>query len=273
MSKRKQTKKTVSHHPKRSRLLVVLMGVAIACLGLLVCMIVATHVAATRSVTESPKSEMKVLPPEVKKQIQTASPAASFRIPVLMYHYVEYVKDTNDKTRQLLNVTPDVFEAQLQTLNNAGYTFMTAKELGDVLDGRMQVPKYPILLTFDDGHWDLDTVVLPLLKKYHIKATAYIIPGFIDGSDFLTQEQLQDVIDSGLVDVGAHTVHHVSLSKQSLATDQYEIAESKKMLEDMYHIHVVSFAYPNGAFDLQAANVVKEAGFSTAVSTIPGHIS
>ena len=55
-----------------------------------------------------------------------------------------------------------------------------------------------------------------------------------------------------------------------MATDQYEVDTSKKMLEDTYHIHVVSFAYPNGEFDEQSVQVVKQDGFTTAVSTIPG---
>ena len=147
---------------------------------------------------------------------------------------------------------------------------MTAKDLGDVMDGKIQIPPKPIVLTFDDGHWDLDTEVLPLLKKYGVKVTAYIVPGFIGGTDSLSQSQLQDVVDSKLVDVGAHTIHHVSLKGKLYAVVNKEISGSKKMLEDTYHIKVVSFAYPNGSFDLQAIDAVKDAGFTTSVSTLPG---
>ena len=86
----------------------------------------------------------------------------------------------------------------------------------------------------------------------------------------MTQAQVQDVINSGLVDVGAHTVHHISLKAKLLPIVQYEVNQSKAMLEQTYHTHVVSFAYPNGFFDAQAVQVVKDAGFSTAVSTLPG---
>jgi peptidoglycan/xylan/chitin deacetylase (PgdA/CDA1 family) len=169
-----------------------------------------------------------------------------------------------------LNVNPNVFENQVATLKNAGYTFMTARELGEVIDGKMKMPVNPILLTFDDGHWDFDTDVLPILKQYHVKATAYIITGFIGGSDFMSEAQLQDVINSGLVDIGAHTVHHLSLKGLPLATVLYEVDESKTWLETNYHLAPVSFAYPNGSFDQQAVDVVRDDGFSTAVSTIPG---
>lgn len=220
---------------------------------------------------ETSKTDVVKLPLAIEKKFKKESQGlATFRVPILLYHYVEYVQDKRDTIRQSLDINPGVFESQVKTLSDAGYTFITARELGQVLDGKANLPKKPILLTFDDGHWDLDTDVLPILKKYHAKATAYIIPGFLGGSDFLSPDQLRDVIASGLVEIGAHTVHHVSLTNKFLPVVQYEVSQSKAMLEKDYHLLVVSFAYPGGAFDQQAINVVKNSKFSTAVSTIPG---
>ena len=50
----------------------------------------------------------------------------SVRVPILMYHYVEYIKDTNDTIRKSLNIIPSIFEEQIKTLKNDGYTFRTA---------------------------------------------------------------------------------------------------------------------------------------------------
>jgi peptidoglycan/xylan/chitin deacetylase (PgdA/CDA1 family) len=224
----------------------------------------------TKPVIETNRSEVRKFPPDAKKKLEEASPSAIFRVPILLYHYVEYVRDPKDTIRMSLNINPYIFEEQVKALSDAHYTFMTVKELGEVMDEKKELPKNPVILTFDDGHWDLDTQVLPILKKYHAKATAYIISGFINGSDFLSKAQLLEVIDSGLVEIGAHTAHHISLKGNSLSLVKSEINDSKMMLEKEYHIQVVSFAYPNGAFDLPAAQVVKDDGFSTAVSTVPG---
>jgi peptidoglycan/xylan/chitin deacetylase (PgdA/CDA1 family) len=229
-----------------------------------------SHSQITHPGLETKKNEAKELPEEFKKQVTLSSPSATFRVPILMYHYVENVQNKKDKLRVELAIAPSVFDEQVKTLSDAGYTFMTAKDLGDVLDGKAQLPPKPILLTFDDGHWDFATDVLPILKKYHAKATAYVIPGFIGGSDFMTADELQTVVKSGLVDVGAHTVHHLSLKGQVGSVVQYEVDESKKMLEDEYHIKVVSFAYPYGTFDQQAVQIVKNGGFTTGMSTAPG---
>lgn len=220
-------------------------------------------------VLETQKTEIQKLPPEIEKELKVASISA-IRVPILMYHYVEYVKDKEDTIRQSLNIIPSIFEAQVKTLQDNGYTFLTAYELADILDEKKEVPEKPVLLTFDDGHWDLYTDVLPILQKYHVKATAYIAPGLLNGSDFLTTQQLEKIATSGVVEIAAHTVRHIWLKEKSLEVIQKEVKESKIMLEKLIQKRVVSFAYPFGAFDDAVVQVVKDAGFLTAVSTVPG---
>ena len=219
--------------------------------------------------SENPKDEMKKLPQEVKEKVEQQGSKATFRVPVLMYHYVEYVKDKKDKTRALLNIEPHIFDAQVKTLKEANYTFITASDLGDILDGTKKLPKNPIVLTFDDGHWDLYTDILPILKKYNVHATAYICPGLIGQPDFLSQEQLDKVVQSGLIELGDHTMHHISLKGTTSLFTTYEIFEAKETLERRYKRKIVSFAYPYGAFDESVVEIVKSAGFKTAMSTIP----
>lgn len=192
------------------------------------------------------------------------------RLPVLLYHYVEYVEDTGDTIRQSLNISPYTFEKQIQTLVNAGYTFLTAKEVGELFDGTRRVlPEKPVLITFDDGYRDFYTDVFPILKKYNAKATVYMIAGFVDYKNNLTETQIRELAASGLVDIGAHTVHHIGLKQASLALVEKEVTESKQILEDLIGSSVVSFAYPNGEYDDTVATVVRQAGFTTAVTTKP----
>lgn len=217
------------------------------------------------------KLEMTKLPKEVKKKLTGKKIAASFRVPILIYHYVEIVTDKRDKTRQSLTINPYIFKNQIVTLKNAGYTFITPKELAESLDGKRKLPQKPVIISFDDGYRDFYTDVFPILKKEQVKAIAYIVPGFLDHINYMYQWQLRDVISSGLVEIGAHTLHHVYLKGASKATADHEITQSKKMLEANYTIPIVSFAYPYGAFDLQSIDMVKHAGFTNAVSTVGGN--
>ena len=173
--------------------------------------------------SEVKEEQQNIIPQDVQQALQTvvqklsppvASTSAiqlpvSVRVPILMYHYVEYVKDKGDKVRISLNTTPDTLEQEVKTLSEAGYTFMTNAELADVLDGKSKLPPKPILLTFDDGYRDFYTDAYPILKKYQVKATQYVISGFLNNKNHLTSSQLQEIAKDGLVEIGAHTVHHV----------------------------------------------------------------
>lgn len=194
----------------------------------------------------------------------------SFRVPVLMYHYVEYIKYENDTIRESLNIEPHIFEEQVKSLKESGYTFITAHELSLVIDGRIPLPKKPVILTFDDGHWDLTTDVLPILKKYNVKITAFIIPGFIGESDFLSEKQMIELKNSNLVNIGSHSMSHTLMTDLDSDRLRYELTESKKILEEKYGLKITAFAYPQGVFNDDVAKSVKESNYSVAFSTIPG---
>jgi len=275
MSTRKrnrQKKKILKKGISQTTLHVIVFAVELVLLFLLLSILITDMYGktSTKPVMETAETVVRTLPDDVKNKMSSDVVSSLLRVPILMYHYVENVTDTKDTFRASLNIEPIVFEEQIITLKNSGYTFMTASELADVFDGYAILPEKPILITIDDGHWDIYTDVLNILKKHQVKITAYIIPGLLGGSDFLTKEQLHALVKSGLVDIGAHTVHHLSLPDLSRAEMEYEIKESKKQLEDELGVTVSSFAYPNGAFDVQITDTVEDSKFRLAVSTIPG---
>lgn len=220
--------------------------------------------------SEIKEEQQNTIPADVQQALRQVEQKLIVRAPILLYHYVEVVKDKGDKTRISLNTTPDILEQEIKTLAGAGYTFMTNAELTEVLDGKAKLPPKPVLLTFDDGYRDFYTDAYPILKKYHAKATQYVIAGFLNHSNNLTTSQMLEIAKEGLVEIGAHTVHHVWLKGLSLKKVRAEVFQSKVTLEKLIGKPVNSFAYPFGAFDEQAVQVVKEAGYESAVSTIPG---
>lgn len=195
---------------------------------------------------------------------------SNWQVPVLMYHYVEIVTDTRDTIRQSLDIQPQIFEQQLKTLQKAGYTFLTAADLAAIIDCQAPMPEKPILLTFDDGHRDFYTDVLPILERYQAKATVYVISSFIGGSDFMTADQVRSLQQHPLVEIGSHTVHHKALKGLPFATVEKEVFDSKQQLESNYQLSIVSFAYPDGSYDAQAENLVRQAGYHTAMATTKG---
>lgn len=194
----------------------------------------------------------------------------TFHIPILMYHYVEHVKDAGDKIRISLNTVPEILDRQIKTMVDAGYNFITPSDLADILDGIKQLPQKPVMLTFDDGYRDFYTDAFPILKKYNIRAVNYVVSGFLNKPNNLTENQLKEIAKSGLVEIGAHTVNHLALKRISAPRLTKEVGLSRVQLEEEIGQPVTAFAYPYGSYDINAVQAVKQAGYRTAVSTVPG---
>jgi peptidoglycan/xylan/chitin deacetylase (PgdA/CDA1 family) len=197
------------------------------------------------------------------------------KLPILMYHYVEYVRDPNDTMRIKLTIPPYLFEKQLQTLLDNGFTTYQVKDIPAILDEKMPIEaSKSAILTFDDGYEDFYTDAWPLLKKYNMKATIYVINDLLNHRGYLTTDELLQIAtdESHLVEIGAHTMDHAYLTGMKHDAVLGQIVNSKKGLESLLGIPVETFAYPFGAFDDQAVEITKEASFSAAVSVIPGNV-
>lgn len=210
--------------------------------------------------------------PKPKKKIKKTISFEELKIPIIMYHYVEYVKDQGDTIRKSLNISPFTFEEQLKALQQNNYQTFFVRDVPKLFSKKTKYSTQSALLTFDDGYEDFYTVVYPLLKKYQTKATLFVIYSFIGRNDFVNKEQINEMINSGLVEIGAHTLNHVYLKGMGKNKAEEEILQSKKNLEDDFAIKVESFAYPFGAYDDQIVKIVKEASFSAAVTVNPGTI-
>ncbi|MCP5157222.1 MAG: polysaccharide deacetylase family protein [Ectothiorhodospiraceae bacterium] len=79
------------------------------------------------------------------------------------------------------------------------------------------------------------------------------------------------------VSIGAHTIRHPILRAMAADEARTEIAGSKRQLEALLDEEVALFAYPNGRpgddYDPVHVEMVREAGYTAAVSTTPGVVS
>ncbi len=201
---------------------------------------------------------------------QVAEPG-SLRIPIFMYHYLEVVRNPKDTLRVRLAVTPTIFEEQLATLQKNGFHTLFVRDVPAILSGSLQVSR-PVVLTFDDGYEDFYTEAFPLLKKYQAHATLFLINDFIGKGDYLTEAQIREIVASGLVEIGAHTLDHLDLRTLSINGQTRQILGSKDDLESRFGVAVTSFAYPSGRYTADTLSIVRKSGFTAAVSTNPGSL-
>lgn len=208
--------------------------------------------------TENQNSNINA--PEAKPVILDSK----FEIPIMMYHYIRNVDDPNDKLGINLSVTPEKFASQLDTIKADGYTTITFE---DIKTGN--IPEKPIILTFDDGYKDFYTNAFPELKKRNMKAVSYIITADIGKDEYMNEQDIKAISDYG-IEIGSHTISHPDLAKSTEAKATKEITESKKTLEDITGKQIISFCYPSGKYNADVENIVKDAGFTHAVTTNGG---
>jgi len=200
-----------------------------------------------------------ILPPKSPKKV---------KIPILLYHYVEVVKDKNDFLRSRLAVSPQNFENQLILLKKSGYTFYFVKDIDNILKSKL-ISK-PVILTFDDGYGDFYTDAFPILKRQDAKATAFINSGLIGRPNYMTQDQVREVVSSGLVEIGGHGFSHQNLVSIGLESAKKIVNDDVSTIQETYKIKPVSFAYPYGSYNDNIRKVVNDAGYKYAVTLDKG---
>jgi len=112
-----------------------------------------------------------------------------------------------------------------------------------------------------------DTEKSLLVEKLMEELRVEIPDGFGDDIS-LTWREIREMGNNG-ISFGAHTVTHPILTKVSLEDARNEITLSKKAIEESLGTPCTLFAYPRGRFNGELIELVREIGFTCAVTTIP----
>ncbi|MEQ6355388.1 polysaccharide deacetylase family protein [Lysinibacillus sp. M3] len=212
------------------------------------------------------------------------------KIPVLMYHHLD--KHINNNTI----ISPENFEKQIKTLKENGYNSITAQELYDYLYGKTELPKNPVLITFDDGYLSNYEKAYPILKKYKMHAEIFVITSHIleksgknvDPNEIskMNWDQLKEMKD--YITIQSHTWNsHNKLQSFSGGMkgaiygrsyingklekqEDYEkrvkkdFIHSRKIIKEKLGYEPIALSYPFGTNSEDAMKLAKDAGFKMA---------
>jgi peptidoglycan/xylan/chitin deacetylase (PgdA/CDA1 family) len=188
-------------------------------------------------------------------------------LPIAMYHSVQPVVPKDNR----LIVSVKTFSRQMQFLKEKKYTVLSLEQAAALISQGKKLPARAIVLTFDDGYIDNYLYAFPILKKYGIPATVFLIAGDIGKPDKLNLDQIRQMQDSGLITFGSHSMTHPFLECITSAPELVkEIRGSKKTLEGILGRPVMTFSYPCGRLNKDVRQRVIDAGYLAGVVTNPG---
>lgn len=176
---------------------------------------------------------------------------------VLMYHSID-----DSLPPSGMNMTSKKFEEQLQFMLKNSYKFYKISELKNIASAKGR----KAAITFDDGFANNYSQAFPILKKHNIPATIYLSPKKPD-QEFLSDMQIKEMQESGLIEFGAHTINHINLTDVSDEEAKIEMVESIKYVDEITGVKCKSFAYPYGRYDQRHVYMLRDLGIETAVTT------
>ncbi|MFZ5968372.1 MAG: polysaccharide deacetylase family protein [Bacillota bacterium] len=167
---------------------------------------------------------------------------------------------TNDNELKLYSVTGSDFEKQLKCLEDHKVKILSLEELEYHIYNKIDLPDKSAVITFDDVDESVYKNAYPILKRYNVPFSLFVITGQVGNKDFKglrlsTWDQIKDMYSSGLVSLGLHTHNYHYLDKENNPPfmdpkNSYKFYEDTtlaiKTMEENMGITPRYFSYPYG---------------------------
>jgi peptidoglycan/xylan/chitin deacetylase (PgdA/CDA1 family) len=183
----------------------------------------------------------------------------------------------------------------LKYLSSHGYTAVTPGEVIDYVENGAPFPEKPVMLTFDDGHYNCFYYCDNLLRKYDMKAVMFVIGMFSERSlaegvlnpnySYVTPVVIGEMSAGGIWDMQSHCneMHKCGADERlgmSRLPDESDESYENSLRADVSWISEyierytgrspVAFAYPFGATDDMAEKVLSDYGYKLTVCSYEG---
>lgn len=186
-------------------------------------------------------------------------------VPILMYHYVyDPANPPADLNGNFIAST--AFEQQLSYLKENDFYFPSYPEVKAFIEGKHSLPAKSVVLTFDDGEMGFLNVGVPLLEKYQVPATSFVIASDADAAQKVIDHRSPYVAfeshSFGMHKPGGNVGHGGIISAMS----RDEIAADLKHAQEIVG-GTQAFAYPFGDVTDDGRAAVRDAGILCAFTT------
>jgi peptidoglycan/xylan/chitin deacetylase (PgdA/CDA1 family) len=216
------------------------------------------------------------------------------QVPILMYHQVGRLPRSMPERPDC--VTPERFERQLRALLDSGYQVISLGRLIQLLNESADPLRRCVVLTFDDGYYGQFRHAYPILRRYGVPGTFFLVAGSVGShtvlphlglergrmgeGDWLAEWRPLSWEEAGelahnAMEIGSHGASHRSLGRIRRDETTDEVRRSKEVLEARLGVRVEVFAYPFGSraygdFDPAIQAVLHDTGYRGACTTVVG---
>ncbi len=238
----------------------------------LTCMVFGVIFAANNAVIHQDAAEPHA--------VSAAFAGESVKLPIIMYHSV--LKDQAQAGKYV--ISPSALEADLNYLESHGYETVTVADLVRYVDELGELPEKPVMITFDDGHYNNYLYAYPLLKKHGMRAVISVIGKETEqytesGQEnaywsYLTLDRLREISTDGVFEIQNHSydLHENDARKGALrmrgeSLESYrallveDTERTQKLLIEGGVPTPICYTYPYGACSRESEEVIKSLGF------------
>ena len=200
-------------------------------------------------------------------------------IPIFTFHRIvsDNIKNNNYKKNQWVS-SVKVFEEQIKYLYDNGYKTISLDEFYCWYKGDCIFDNKTIMITFDDGNLEDYYIVLPILKKYNIKATTFIVgkrtlKGPITFDENKRQYITKDIIEKVKTEYPNWKFQSHSYNMHSKTNEIKKVEEMTKeeIKEDFDKNEIFNFdymAYPYGTYNEYVIEELKNHNYKLAFTFI-----
>lgn len=195
---------------------------------------------------------------------------SGYGIPVLMYHFFfDASKGQTGNDSNWMEIS--AFEEQLKYLVENEYYFPTWQEVADYVDGKIGLPKKSIVITIDDGDASFFELAVPVINKYNVKVTSFIVTSWTHAGIINTYRN-----DKINFQTHTHDMHKGGCSGGGHG-GLFRCIDYNKGLNDLNtSINIIgssdAIAYPFGDVTENALKITADAGIKLGFTTKYGKV-
>lgn len=150
------------------------------------------------------------------------------KISVLCYHNIGTIEEKKKFTEEeQWTIDIENFEQQLKMLKKHNYKTLTLKEFYNWKKGKVKLPYKSVLITFDDGFLSNYQYAFPLLKKYEMNATVFLIGNYMKEKNDSWEGDLKKYISKETLAKAKKEYPNIEFASHSYALHEPEILKTK----------------------------------------------